>query len=49
MDLVTPMAVRVAASLGLTDLMADDAVSVEELVLWPLSFGDGSTADRQFG
>ncbi|HEY0695410.1 MAG TPA: methyltransferase [Kribbella sp.] len=31
MDLVTPMAVRVAATLGLTDLMADDAVSVEEL------------------
>jgi hypothetical protein len=30
-DLVTPMAVRVAASLGLTDLMADDAVPVEEL------------------
>lgn len=30
-DLVTPMAVRVAASLGLTDLMADDSVSVEEL------------------
>ncbi|MGP3918638.1 methyltransferase [Nonomuraea sp. 10N515B] len=30
-DLVTPMAVRVAASLGLADLMADDAVPVEEL------------------
>ncbi|MGP4100502.1 methyltransferase [Nonomuraea sp. KM90] len=30
-DLVTPMAVRVAASLGLTDLMAGDAVPVEEL------------------
>ncbi|GAA3828081.1 methyltransferase [Sphaerisporangium flaviroseum] len=30
-DLVTPMAVRVAASLRLTDLMADDAVPVEEL------------------
>ncbi|MEU7897313.1 methyltransferase [Nonomuraea sp. NPDC049152] len=31
MDLVTPMAVRVAASLRLADLMADDAVPVEEL------------------
>lgn len=30
-DLVTPMAVRVAASLGLADLMAGDAVTVEEL------------------
>ncbi|WP_327586731.1 methyltransferase [Nonomuraea sp. NBC_00507] len=30
-DLVTPMAVRVAASLGLADLMADDAMPVEEL------------------
>ncbi|MGI5290036.1 methyltransferase [Nonomuraea polychroma] len=30
-DLVTPMAVRVAASLRLTDLMAGDAVPVEEL------------------
>ncbi|MBF8185394.1 methyltransferase [Nonomuraea sp. K274] len=30
-DLITPMAVRVAASLGLTDLMAGDAVPVEEL------------------
>ncbi|MDH2429451.1 methyltransferase [Sphaerisporangium sp. TRM90804] len=30
-DLVTPMAVRVAASLGLSDLMGDDVVSVEEL------------------
>ncbi|GAA5051305.1 hypothetical protein HNP84_006485 [Thermocatellispora tengchongensis] len=30
-DLVTPMAVRVAATLGLTDLMAGDAVPVEEL------------------
>ncbi|WP_336205512.1 methyltransferase [Nonomuraea sp. LPB2021202275-12-8] len=30
-DLITPMAVRVAASLGLADLMADDAVPVEEL------------------
>ncbi|TYB69635.1 methyltransferase [Nonomuraea sp. PA05] len=30
-DLVTPMAVRVAATLRLTDLMAADAVSVEEL------------------
>lgn len=30
-DLVTPMAVRVVASLRLADLMADDTVSVEEL------------------
>ena len=30
-DLVTPMAVRVAATLGLADLMAGDAVPVEEL------------------
>ncbi|MEV4109390.1 methyltransferase [Nonomuraea sp. NPDC049695] len=30
-DLVTPMAVRVAATLGLTDLMAGEAVPVEEL------------------
>ncbi|MFC4533816.1 methyltransferase [Sphaerisporangium dianthi] len=30
-DLVTPMAVRVAASLGLTDLMGGDTVPVEEL------------------
>jgi len=31
MDLVTPMAVRVAATLGLADLLADGPVSVEEL------------------
>lgn len=40
MDLVTPMAVRVAATLRLTDLMGDDAVPVEELAR-----GSGSDVD----